>query len=61
MIINDDCLFAMNNISDSSVDMILCDLPYVTTRVSAHNLNRKFIDTEKEEKYFNIIKERLEL
>lgn len=34
MIINDDCLVAMNSIADSSVDMILCDLPYGTTACS---------------------------
>ena len=26
-----DCLEKMNNISDHSVDLILCDLPYGTT------------------------------
>ena len=29
-----DCLEIMNNIDDSSVDMILCDLPYGTTKCS---------------------------
>ena len=29
-----DCLELMNNIKDKSVDMILCDLPYGTTRAS---------------------------
>ena len=29
---NGDCLELMNNISDKSVDMILCDLPYGTTQ-----------------------------
>ena len=29
-----DCLIEMNNISDKSVDMILCDLPYGTTACS---------------------------
>ena len=27
-----DCLELMNEISDGSIDMILCDLPYGTTR-----------------------------
>ena len=27
-LINDDCLVAMNDIDDKSIDMILCDLPY---------------------------------
>ena len=29
---NGDCLEIMKNISDKSVDMILCDLPYGTTQ-----------------------------
>lgn len=31
-IINGDCLEEMNKIPDKSIDMILCDLPYGTTR-----------------------------
>lgn len=31
-IFNEDCLVGMNRIPDKSVDMILCDLPYGTTR-----------------------------
>lgn len=31
-IIEDDCLNVMPNIPDSSIDMILCDLPYGTTQ-----------------------------
>jgi len=27
-LINDDCLKAMYDIEDGSIDMILCDLPY---------------------------------
>jgi DNA modification methylase len=27
-LINDDCLNAMKDIADGSIDMILCDLPY---------------------------------
>ena len=30
-LINDDCLNAMKDIPDSSIDMILCDLPYKET------------------------------
>lgn len=29
-----DCLKIMNDIPDKSVDMILCDLPYGTTKTS---------------------------
>lgn len=32
MIYNMDCLEGMNGIPDSSIDLILCDLPYGTTR-----------------------------
>ena len=31
-IYNEDCLVGMNDISDESIDMILCDLPYGTTK-----------------------------
>ena len=30
-LINDDCLIAMNDIPDGSIDTIICDLPYGTT------------------------------
>ena len=29
---NDDCLNTMKSIADNSVDMVLCDLPYGTTK-----------------------------
>ena len=32
-IYNQDCLIGMSQISDKSVDMILCDLPYGTTNM----------------------------
>lgn len=28
LLINDDCLVALQSVPDDSVDMILCDLPY---------------------------------
>ena len=31
-IYNEDCLVGMNDIPDKSIDMILCDLPYETTK-----------------------------
>ena len=31
---NGDCLDIMKSIPDSSVDMVLCDLPYGTTKCS---------------------------
>ena len=31
-IYNEDCLVGMNDIPDKSIDMILCDLPYGTTK-----------------------------
>jgi site-specific DNA-methyltransferase (adenine-specific) len=30
---NEECITGMNQIPDKSVDMILCDLPYGTTRI----------------------------
>lgn len=49
-----DCLEVMKNIPDKSVDMILCDLPYGTTR----NCWDKMIDLEKLwEQYERIIKD----
>lgn len=33
-IFNEDCLEGMNRISDNSIDMILCDLPYGITKCS---------------------------
>lgn len=35
---NGDCLGLMKNISDKSVDMILCDLPYGTTQNKWDNI-----------------------
>ena len=31
-IYNEDCLIGMQKIKDNSIDMVLCDLPYGTTR-----------------------------
>ena len=31
-LINGDCIIEMQNIPDKSIDMILCDLPYGTTK-----------------------------
>ena len=38
MVINGDCLVEMQNIPDGSIDMILCDLPYGTTRNKWDNI-----------------------
>ena len=35
---NDDCLVAMKNIPDKSVDLVLCDLPYGTTAQTWDNI-----------------------
>jgi len=40
MLINDDCLNAMNQLEPESVDLILCDLPYGTTDQSSKKGNR---------------------
>ena len=48
-----DCLELMANIPDHSIDMVLCDLPYGTTR----NKWDKVIDISKIfEKYKQVIK-----
>lgn len=53
-LIQGDCLELMKNIPDKSIDMILCDLPYETTR----NRWDKMIDLEKLwEQYERIIKD----
>ena len=36
VVYNEDCLIGMERIPDNSIDMILCDLPYVTTK-AAHD------------------------
>ena len=33
MLINDDCLFAMRQMEEDSVDMVCCDPPYGTTSI----------------------------
>ena len=33
-LIHGDCITEMNNIPDKSIDLILCDLPYGTTKCS---------------------------
>lgn len=38
MIINNDCLIAMKDIKDDSIDMVLCDLPYAKTNFSWDSL-----------------------
>lgn len=54
-IYNGDCLELMSNIPDESIDMILCDLPYGTTK----NKWDTTIDLEKLwEQYKRIIKKR---
>ena len=53
-IFNEDCLTGMNKIPDKSIDMILCDLPYGTTKNKWDNV----IDLEKLwEQYNRIIKD----
>jgi DNA modification methylase len=54
-----DCLELMKEIPDKSIDMILCDLPYGTTAISAINTKRNYIGIEKDEKYFNLAKIRI--
>ena len=42
-IYNEDCLEGMKRIPDKSVDMILADLPYGTTRKSQHRSKKAII------------------
>lgn len=58
-IYNEDCLEGMKRIPDKSVDMILCDLPYVTTAIAAINTNRNYIGFELDKEYFDIAIERI--
>lgn len=60
-VLNCDCLGegGMPLIPDKSIDMILCDLPYGTTVIACINTNRNYILMEKEEKYYDIINERI--
>ena len=53
-LLNNDCLKAMKNIPDKSIDMILCDLPYGTTACKWDNII-PFEDLWKE--YKRIIKD----
>ena len=36
VVYNEDCLIGMERIPDNSIDMILCDFPYATTK-AAHD------------------------
>lgn len=54
---NADCLEKMKDISDKSIDMILCDLPYGTT--ACLNTKRNFIGIELDKNYFEIASKRL--
>ena len=48
----------MPTLPAASVDLVLCDLPYGTT--ACVNTGRSFIGIEKDEKYFEIAKQRIE-
>jgi DNA modification methylase len=58
-VFNGDCLDLMRQIPDGSIDMVMCDLPYGTTGVACVNTGRKFIGIEKDEKYFQIARDRI--
>lgn len=51
----------MKDIEDKSIDMILCDLPYGTTKNKwdCINTNRNFIGIEKDDHYFEVAKNRI--
>ena len=62
-LIHGDCLGIMDKLIEEGVivDAIITDPPYGTTGVACKNTNREFIGIEKEEKYFQIAKERIEI
>jgi len=61
-LIKGDCLIEHDKIEDGSVELILTDLPYGymnTDAIACKNTNRNFIGIEKDDKYFDIAKQRL--
>lgn len=49
----------MPRLASSSVDLILCDLPYGTAGLACRNTGRKFIGIERDQTYFDIAVNRL--
>ena len=60
-IYNEDCLEGMKKMPDKSIDMILCDLPYGTTAIASHRLQRNFIGSELDYGYFKVAEQRYEV
>lgn len=58
-VIHGDCLEKMKLIPDGSIDAIITDPPYGTTGVACVNTNRSFIGIEKDDKYFEVAKNRI--
>ena len=60
-LLHGDCIELMKDIEDKSIDMILCDLPYGTTKNKwdCINTNRNFIGIEKDDHYFEVAKNRI--
>jgi DNA modification methylase len=54
ILINADCMNILSEIPNKSVQLILAGLPVGSTCKAAKDLNRKFIEIEKETKYYNI-------
>ena len=61
MLYHGDCLEVMDKLISEGVkvDAIITDPPYGTTGVACKNLTRDFIGIEKDAKYFQIAKERI--
>lgn len=64
-----DCLEVLKELPDKSIDLLVCDPPYIvldpfkgsgTTCVAAQNLNRKFIGIELDKGYYETAKKRIE-
>ena len=61
-IYNEDCLSGMQKIDDKTIDCVICDMPYGTTKnrwkrtktIAAIKTNRNFIGFDIEKKYCDI-------
>lgn len=59
-LLHGDCLDIMRKMESNSVDSIITDPPCGTIGLACQNTNRKFIGIERDDKYFEIAKNRIE-